>query len=230
MKYSIACACAALLVGCSLLLQTAAPEQCRADADCATRGARVCEQGFCVRNTDAAAEAEANPSDAGMLDGAVDAKPIQVCPLTNYVKNFGFENGLQAWKVSPTTSAAQAVLDPHSGTQAYAICDSALYQSDLQIPPGKVLTRIWVKSAPPASASARIVVAVANAQTSPLSISPTWTCIENESFIYAGGRTDVYLIAKDPTDAGPACAAFDDMAIWLIPDGGLPPECQCPKP
>jgi hypothetical protein len=174
-------------------------------------------------------------SDAGTLDAAlaVDAKSMAACPLPSFVQNGGFEMGMSPWTPYPVGSLpTDVVTNAHNGIHAYKICSTAgiasLTQKLSAVSDGKAWVRAWARTASEAFPPQKVRVEVGNAKTTSFSISSAWSCVEGEVATYAAAKTMVYLDVNDSVDAGPACAVFDDVDVWAVPDGGMPPECKCP--
>jgi hypothetical protein len=133
--------------------------------------------------------------------------------LPNLVVNGGFETALLRWDPSPniTTSFDS---DAHSGATSLKMCGPISETLEQVFSPalkaGTYYARMWARL-PAGSPSGPMVAADMGAT---LCLDGTRT-IQNISVFYL--------------DIRGGCAVIDDVALYAVPDGGMPPECACQR-
>jgi hypothetical protein len=205
--YPLAFAASVLLFGCSLLV----PFDDRTAEPSGTEAGRP-------QGQDGASQGDSETQDAGTTTDA--SAP---CPLPNLLANSGFESALVRWDKSSSPSAAVNAT-AHSGATSVRICGTSQASESLSqdptpaLAPARYYARMWARL--PAGPSAATSVSAYMSETF-FDEQPAadWLCLD--------GMRDTTRVRQFSIDVGEGCALIDDVALYAVPDGGVPPECRC---
>lgn len=175
----------------------------------------------------------------GGLGADAEAGP-PTCPLPSLLANRGFESGLSGWGIYYETNATATPAAAHSGAAGVHFCSKTANSFyGVNQPMSRTAKphhlRAWVRRAIDADAGSQLTTRLllfhdsVNAEQRAIATPPAaqgWTCID---FTSTGTKPIVQpavVIAGNVQES--TCVDVDDIDLFEVPDGGLPPECACP--
>jgi hypothetical protein len=177
---------------------------------------------------------DADAASAPDAEGGSDAG--SACPLTNLVSNANFENGGVGWlpwngDIAVTPGARR------TGAAGMQVCRRAAvseYDADQKfatmLPAATYYARAWFRADADAGAGAgvgELYMTDENAYAATYKqvgqVGPVWTCGEVQGTQVVAS----FGVGGKSTPLG-TCVNADDVALYLVPASGIPPECKCP--